>query len=311
MGRRQLHPEDLPSLRYDLLLSAFNSSERVTRPFADVSAARRIWLVHSEYGYDPDEMPDGEKYLCNGVTEFEFWFNAIKELGLEGAIASQSIAIDITGMMRSHVMALPLVLEHFNAARVDILYSDPVAYQSGAFTTFSAAPVERVAQIPGLEGVHSSRYGATDALIIGAGYDAELIRRVAEFKRSARHLVMVGLPGLQTHMYQEARLRMDSVREFLNRLSDRSYLFAPASDPFVTAQVLHERVVRLRTDEPRVNLYISAVGPKPQVLGFAWYMLREGRAENVSAVFPYAPRSARETCVGLSRTHVYTLEFRL
>ena len=104
---------------------------------------------------------------------------------------------------------------------------------------------------------------------------------------------------------------MDSVREFLNRLFVRSYLFAPASDPFVTAQVLHERVVRLRTDEPRVNLYISAVGPKPQVLGFAWYMLREGRAENVSAVFPYAPRYARETSVGLSRTHVYTLEFRL
>lgn len=306
-----MSPDDLGSLKYDFLLSAFNSSERVQRPFDEIDAGRRAWLIHPEYEYELSELPQGEVVMGAGDTEIEFWFKAIDSLGIASSIPGQSIAVDITGMMRSHVMALPIVLEYFNAARVDVLYSDPVAYVAGAFTKFSAAPVERVAQIPGMEGSHSSRYGPSDALIIGAGYDAELIRRVAEFKRSARHLVMVGLPGLQSHMYQEARLRMNDVREFLNRLSDRSFLFAPASDPFVTAQVLHEHVDHLRTAEPRVNVYISAVGPKPQVLGFAWYMLREGQAENVSAVFPYAPRYSRETSVGLSRTHVYTLDFRI
>jgi hypothetical protein len=309
MKRREVSPADLNGLQYDLFLSAYNSSERVSAVFAAVRAKRHIWLLHPEYCYDKTERPSGESYIGGDGTEMEFWFDAFTSLGLDAEVSSSRIAIDITGMMRSHLMALPLVLAHFNAYEVDILYSDPFSYMSGATTKFTTAPVERVTQIPGLEGVHSSRLGASDALIIGAGYDADLIRHIADYKRSAKHFLMVGLPGLQTHMYQEARYRISDVHEFLHRLSDKSYIFAPASDPFVTAQILHERVSLLRAEDPQVNIYLSAVGPKPQVLGFAWYLFREGQNQSVSAVFPYSPTYARETSVGLSRTHIYTLEF--
>ncbi len=80
-----------------------------------------------------------------------------------------------------------------------------------------------------------------DLLILGVGYDDELIRRVAEDKTNARKLQVFGLPSLSLTCYQQNVIRAARASEALSSSSDRDLLFAPANDPFMTAQALREQ----------------------------------------------------------------------
>ena len=44
---------------WDVFASAFNSSERVQLVFDRVSAKTKYWLIHSEYDYKDQELPEG------------------------------------------------------------------------------------------------------------------------------------------------------------------------------------------------------------------------------------------------------------
>ena len=309
--REELELSGLAAQNYDLFISAFNDSERVSSVFGAVVASRKIWLIHPEYEYEMKDRPKGHECFepPKGTTEPEFWRLLIEEFDLGSDLPHLSIAIDITGMMRPHLLVMPLMLKMLGVKIVDVFYADPTAYLSGSETKFSKGLVQEVAQIGGLEGLHTSSLAETDVLIIGAGYDDELVHRVAESKRSAHHLLMMGLPGLQAHMYQESQLRMSNILESVNRFSESSsFIFAPANNPFMTARELQSKVSSLRIDTHDRNIYLTSVGPKPQVLGFALYFLCEGRNGPVSVVFPYTDRYSRETSIGLSRVNRYVLE---
>jgi hypothetical protein len=308
-ARRVVSSNDIDSLDFDLLISSYNSSERVPAVFGRVKARRKIWIIHPEHGYSDHELPgDGDVWRAPDVSEAEFWRRLIEDNELVGVVSSARIAIDITGMTRPCIMLMPLMLRRFNCERVTVLYSDPHTYVSGAVTPFSNGAVDRVAQVAGLEGAHTSRYEDKDVLILGAGYDVELMKAVTEAKRSARHFLVVGLPALQSHMYQEARLQISRIQESIVRFSEKSIRFAPANNPFATAETLQALVAQLRRDEPAVNIYLSPVGPKPHALGFAWYMLCEPNIDGVSAIFPFATSYSKETSIGLARLHMYELE---
>ena len=310
LARRHLDPSELSSLTYDLFLSSLNDAERVRKVFEGVASGRKLWIVHEEYEYADGEIPLGDCHrMTMASSEIDAWLELFQHLSRETDLRSAKIGIDITGMMRPHIMVLPLVLKSLDIAEVDIIYSDPVAYVKGAATSFSTSRVDRVAQIPGLEGVHVSRYDDAEAMIIGAGYDTELIRQVAQSRPGAEHqYLMVGLPGLQSHMYQESRLQVLKASEAITKYSPSTFLYAPANDPFVAASVVAAKVEELRLEKPQLSVYLAAVGPKPQALGFAVYRLCDPLGSSVSVLFPYATRYARETSVGLSRVHVYGVE---
>ena len=92
--------------------------------------------------------------------------------------------------------------------------------------------------------------------------------------------------------------------------AEAAYLFAPANNPFVTAQVLSDYVKRHRTrSSEEMNIYLCPVGTKPQVLGFGLYYIKECLDTPVSVLFPIALRYSRETTSGVARIWKYTVEF--
>lgn len=295
--------------RFDVLLSALNDSTRVRVTHAKLSARRKVWLVHEEYGYTSAELPAGETFVFqSGISEIEQWVDAVATLGID--FTQQSVAIDITGMMRPSVLVLPTVLKLLGAVTVTVIYSDPDLYAQGSGTTFAKGDIREIGVVPGLGGASSVEADLREALIIGAGYDHQLIRALAESRRAADHVIMVGLPGLQPHMYQEALYRISLVGESIRGFGRSSILYAPASDPFVTAQVLSGEVER-RSQRGPVSMQLASVGTKAQVLGFGWFYLVEGRARGANVLFPYSEQYARETSTGLGTIHLYELELEM
>ena len=291
------------STDWDVFISAYNPSDRVQRVFAAVKAKRKLWLVQPEYGFDAAVLPAGA-FVSGTRSEAEFWhdFDTFAGAGwLDGVVC-----IDTTGFMRPQLTFFVVWLLGAKRKQFVALYTDPTHYAKQENTTFSKGPVIDVRQIAGCEGAHVPQASA-DCLIIGMGYDDELVRRVAESKEDARKIQMYGLPSLAADMYQESVLRSFKASEALGPWWDER-CFAPANDPFATANVLQERVRQEQAAHGLTNLYLSPVGTKPQVLGFALYFATERRGTPTSIVFPFTGGYEQETSKGIARTWIYNVE---
>jgi hypothetical protein len=301
--------------RWDVFVSAFNSSERVRLVFDKVTAGRKYWLIHREYGYAQSELPQGNVFTSSEDNEAAFVKDLIVRIeGDTGAdISGLSICVDLTGFMRPHLLFLALYLAVRGVGKYDVLYTEPERYAKKEETTFSEGGIT-VRQVAGFEGVNSPDHG-DDFLIIGSGYDHRLIKAVAEYKDKADKVQIYGLPSLRADMYQENVLNAFHASDAIgiNKVFDVDVdrFFAPANDPFVTASTLSEIVDRRRKIGPISNLYLSPLATKPQALGFALFYLGECQNSNASILFPISTRYTRETSHGLSRVWMYTIEYPL
>jgi len=304
--RSRVSLAQLPAQHFDLFLSSFNDSFRVSALADAVTASRKAWIIHDEYRYAREELPPGDLVRApQSVAPSESWVEVLAHFGGEDGLAGLRVAIDITGMMRPHIAMLPFALKQAGAREVTVYYSDPESYVAGERTRFTKGPVARVGLIPGMEGAHTNRPSPRDVLIIGAGYDDSLVKAVADDKPNAEHVVLLGLPGLQPHMYQESVLKLERARESIRDFRPASRSFAPANNPFATAHVIASRVASMGAVD---HVYLSAVGAKPQVLGFSWYYWCDAAGGNSSFVHPFAERYERDTSNGLSMIHEYVLE---
>ena len=310
LRRDVIKPTHLKTLQpWDLLISAYNQSERVIAAFDEIPAVIKHWIIHPEYDFSAASIPtNGFVHHATARDEADFWHEYFGAAGADEWCQSMRICLDITGFMRPHLMLALHLLRVRGFSRIWMIYSDPISYSKGAHTPFTKGAVTSVRQVRGFEGSHDHDAGPRDLLVLGAGYDDELIRRVADAKRAARKIEMFGLPSLQPHMYEENRFRAARADESVGSLSEREYMFAPANDPFATAQELHARVTEEEKGRGLVNLYLSPLATKPQALGFAIYFLTERVGTATSVVFPYAEYYSQETSIGWSRTSIYELE---
>jgi len=255
------------SIRWDVFISAYNESERVQRVFERVRAKRKLWLVQREYGLESGQFPNGA-FAADTRQEADFWRAFGVFAGAEWA--DGRVCVDITGFMRPQLVFLTVWLLAIKKKGFVAMYSDPIHYTQREETVFSKGPVTEVRQISGCEGIHDSNTGG-DCLVIGMGYDDELVRRVAEAKDDARKIQLYGWPSLEPDMYQESVLRSFKANEAFGQWGDER-CFAPANDPFATAGVLQKQVqVERQSVLGLTNLYLAPVGTKPQTLGFALY----------------------------------------
>ncbi len=160
-----------------------------------------------------------------------------------------------------------------------------------------------VRQVSGYEGTHIDEV-ANDVLIVGVGYDDELISRVINDKDSAQIVHMLSLPSLSADMYQESILRLTK-NTSLKDMTDSQIFFAPANDPFVVAAELSKKINELRTIHNSRNIYLSPLATKPQALGFALCYLNELIDSPASVIFPFSNSYNRETSKGIGRTWLY------
>jgi hypothetical protein len=299
--------DDWPAdVHWDIFISAYTAAERVQRVYEKARARSKHWLVFPEDGlvegqYPPDSFTSISRNEGDYVQAF--WHSAISYA------AGKTVGIDITGFIRPYLIFLVRWLAEQGVRRFDALYSEPVIYSKREQTRFSDETVVEVRQIAGFEGTHSPDT-SNDYLIIGAGYDHQLIAEVAENKEFSRKIQIFGLPSLRADMYQENVLRAYRAEEAVGRhtADESSSYFAPANDPFVTASTLREIVGRITARKPITNLYLSPLATKPQVLGFAVYYLTEQRNSSTSLIFPFCESYDQATGTGVSRIWKYTVE---
>ncbi len=293
---------------WDVFLSAYNTTERVQRIFREVQAKRKLWIVHSEYAFTSEECPkDGIVFAGPaGMREDDFVQTFLTQHLPD--VSSATLCIDISGFMRPHLMFLVRVLAARGVRVFDALYSEPGQYARREQTEFAQGSVADVRPVAGFEGLHQPSMAADeDLLIIGAGYEHQLMRHVANAKTNTRKLQLLGFPPLQADFYQENVLNAHRAAEAVSAINEAHPLFAPANDPFVTAAILQETIVEQRRRGAK-NIYLSPLSSRPQALGFALFHLYEAQDGPISIIYPFANRYARAAATGLSKIWRYRVE---
>lgn len=291
---------------WDVFVSAYNDNSRVQTTFGWVKANRKVWWLLPEYGYSTAEYPnDGFE-----IREFESKHEAdLIRRGLDGLLDDRAsrICIDITGLMRQHILFILRLMKDKGCKQFDLLYTEPEHYARKADTTFSLGEVSMVRQVAGFEGQHSTDT-SNDVLIMGGGYDHPLVGHVILSREKARLVQLHSLPSLSADMYHEALLRLDRVGGTADTAEDQTY-FSSANDPFVTAATLSEAHAKMQNKQAISNLYLCSLSTKPQAVGFALFYLNELENTASSIIFPVVSRYFRETGKGLGRTWIYPINF--
>lgn len=293
---------------FDVFVSAYNASDRVRTVFANIQARRKIWLVHPEYKFLDDEIPN----TCEVVQPDQI--NEIRQvselLDQVGCIDGLTLGIDCTGFMRSTLCHLLAKLDRLGADGVVVTYAEPRHYLKNENTEFSTSTTGQVRPVHGMSG--GNRSTTNDHLLISMGYDHALIGEVSGVKDSSIVHPLFAFPSLSADMYQQSAVRAAKSGEVVLRddwITNR--IFAPANDPFATAQVVSKKVNKIRRQHPQANVYIAPLSTKAHTIGMALFWILEcGANSGVSLLLPECERYSRETSVGIGRIWAYTIEFR-
>jgi hypothetical protein len=290
---------------WDLFISAYSPTERVRVTFDKANAEKKHWLIFPEYDYKKSEYPDGNLFYSETINEAEYIAEYWEFVKSVMEISGIRICIDITGFIRPYLIFLIKWLKETGINKFDVIYSEPIQYSKREETLFSDEIVTEVRQVAGFEGAHITDT-SNDVLIIGVGYEDHLISHAAENKANARKIQIFGFPSLRADMYQENVLKAQKAEEAVG--GETKNYFAPANDPFVTANVLKGIVDDLVSHDCLTNLYLCPVATKPQLLGFALYYLTECQEIPASIILPFSSSYSKDTSSGILRIWKYTIE---
>lgn len=307
--RWRLAPDELKTLlpKYDLLISAYNGSERVQSVFSSLNATEQCWIIQPEYEYSASEYPDNGRVIAPQTDREGAFANAVlKELGRLDGIC---ICVDATGFMRHTLLALLRKLIDCGCVQFWLLYSDPSGYVADDLTKFST-DIRYVRQVDGYHGTHDASLMTDDVLVLGTGYDQQAMRAVIEDKRSARRLDLVGLPSLQPSMYQENMISIGRLDNVLGSQIAEERIFAAANDPLATATALHRSVSENGIGDAS-NIYLAPTGTKAQVIGFGLFYIMECVASPVSVILPFPASYSKTTSKGHARSWVYEIDMSI
>tara|TARA_R100001198_G_scaffold14097_1_gene6375 strand:- start:1699 stop:2649 length:951 start_codon:yes stop_codon:yes gene_type:complete len=290
---------------WDLFISAYNNSQRVQTVFQNVPATRRSWWVIPEYSYGADDLAelDDPIVLAPGSEA------QVIKAGLAGSgfdpTTDKRLCIDITGLMRPHILFLMAHLQDVGVTQFDFLYTEPAQYSRRAETRFSIGEDIRVVSVEGYVGAHNSDTTG-DLLVIGIGYDHHLISHAIQAKENARVIELHSFPSLSADMYHESILRLDRVGSERSRVGNEVQ-FSSANDPFVVAASLAAAVRIAETRRRVTNIYFSPLATKPQAVGFGLHYLKRMRGTPASIIYPLRPNYDKETSTGVGRSWVYPI----
>lgn len=151
-----------------------------------------------------------------------------------------------------------------------------------------------------------------DLLIIAAGYDHSRIIDVANYKKSAKKVLLFGFPSSSPGMFQENIIRAYQAEAAVGSdcFKDMDLnIFAPANDPFSTAQALKEYIEKTSKRRPVSNIYLAPLSSKPQALGIAlYYIWEKGLERPMSIIYPFCERYIGDTATGIARVWRYEVE---
>lgn len=293
--------EDLMAVEtYDCLISSYVEVARVKEP-SQKMPCKELWWVCTDKEL-PKEMNRNQVFRITedsdgGIT------NALLEAKYH------KVCIDITGFIIPELLLLLRFLHIRGFRLIDAIYTEPNQYKNDEETQFSDTPLA-VKQILGYAGQHISDM-TNDLLVIAAGYDHSRIIDVASAKKSANKVLLFGFPPTSPGMFQENILRAYQAETAVGSDCFRNLdmnIFAPANDPFSTAQALKEFMEHPRKT-PFTNVYLSPLSSKPQALGMAlFYIWEKGWNKEWSIIYPFCNRYNSDTSQGISKIWRYKIE---
>jgi len=302
----------------DVFITAYNTSDRCIELCKRMQSKETISIILPEYGYRDNEIPKNTNRI-----EYYQLFDQSEKLIVDNIFQKykknlnrKKLCIDITGFMRPQFMYIMKYLSTMKIKKFDVLYAEPVEYTKKENTTFSDGKISDVRQVNGYEGDHI--IGNTkEILVIGSGYDYKLIQNVCDRKKNADVIQIYGFPSLKADMIQQNILAANmayyemqdgSVSQEAHFWTRPNVYYAPANDPFETANIISKIVNKAKQINNRLNIYLSPISSKPQTLGFAIYYLWECINKPVSILYPITTKYQRETTVGISRVWKYSVE---
>ncbi|MCB5206701.1 hypothetical protein [Methylovorus mays] len=290
----------------DIFISAFNSSDRVQKIFEEVQAKQKFWFIQPEYAYKPLEYPTGYPIVAPNELDEALQLRAL--LDEVGMLHNKKVYIDITGFMRHTLCFMIPMLAYAGLKEFTALYSEPLFYKKQENTTFTNSTSGNVRPVRGMAGSNHSQ--SRDFLIIGVGYDSKLINEVTTHKDNSVVYPLFAFPSLSPDMYQQSAIAASLGGDAAisgEWITNRK--FAPANDPFSTAQALKSVVSEIDRKFSNANIYISPLSTKVQAMGFALYWFLEGKQRGaVSLILPECTGYTRETSEGIKRLWTYTIE---
>lgn len=301
----------------DIYISAYNKSDRCKFVNQKIKAGKKYSFVLPEYNFLDSEIPNNDNSLTYFYASQDSEMNMINKFysNISPISCFEKICLDITGFMRPQFIYLIKFLNELGLKNIDVIYSEPSDYIEKENTKFSDGSLNNIRQINGFEGNHFVG-NTNELLIIGSGYDHKLITGVCDYKKKAEVVQLYGFPSLKADMIQQNILRAHKAyydirnpkHEEEDSFWDRKNVFyAPANDPFITANTLKEIISSWDTIE-RLNIYLSPISSKPQALGFAIYYLWECKDKPISLLYPFSKRYNPSTTTGISKVWLYTLE---
>lgn len=281
---------------YDFFFSAYDGCERTTTIFDKMKSSQKFWIDFPHYR---NGFSGANVYNCKSLREDECFIDLFSSIKLK---EDSKICIDITGFIRPHLIFFTKYLHRIGIKKIDFLYSEPLHYENAEDTTFSGF-IDEVKVIEGCGSEMNLPNTDNDLLIIAAGYDDKLIAKVSQFKaKIKKKYYLLGFPSLQPDMYQESILKIYQAKESIGIRTDK---YAPAFDPFVTAQVINDIV---EENSNHSNIYLSPLSTKPQTLGIAFYYLWNFDKKPINIIFPYSNTYFPKTATGIKKTWKYTFE---
>lgn len=295
-------PDELTALpEYDCLISAFIDIDRVMCPASKIPCKKLFWVC------DENPLPT---YLAGKEV---FHITKDTDGGISAALiktGAKRLCLDITGFVVPQFLLLLRYLYSCGFTQMDVIYTEPNQYKENENTQFSER-FAKVEQVIGYSGTYTSEM-ENDLLVIAAGYDHSRIIDVANYKKSAKKVLLFGFPSSSPGMFQENIIRAYQAEAAVGSdcFKDMDMnVFAPANDPFSTAQALKEYIDRESKRRKFSNVYLAPLSSKPQALGLALYYIWEnGWEKPMSIIYPFCKRYIGDTATGIAKVWRYEVE---
>lgn len=293
--------KELMSLeKYDCLITSYVEADRVRKTSQMIPSKEKWWVCGN--GVVPKFVKDDRLFHIHEDND-----GGIAESVVRGGY--KRLCVDITGFETPQLFVLIRFLMFKGIRKFDAIYTEPNRYKEDEDTKFSDT-LSAVKVVTGYAGLNTSET-QNDLLLIAAGYDHSRIIDVANDKKGAQKVLVFGFPPSSPGMFQEnilrAHLAETAVGEDCFKNIDLN-VFAPANDPFSTAQALKEYLARPRRGS-FTNVYLSPLSSKPQALGMAlFYLWEEGNKRPWSVIYPFCNQYMSDTSTDISRIWRYEVE---
>ena len=302
LRRQTISEAALPNAGFEIMVTAFDGSDRGRIVLGAAAAAETLCVLLPQYAFSEEEVSalSGEFTAVTMLpVSSDDEADMASMLVSRPNMASARVCVDLSGMPRTHLIHLTQRLLAINPNGLDVVYVEPSHYVHEDETVFAEGEVD-VRPVRGFEGVHPPT--RDEVLVIGTGFEVDLMNLVARAHPGAQKLQLFGLPSLQPEMYQQNLLQTMLATDAVEGSGVTDRYYAPAYCPYETAAQLSQA---LRADQrKRNNIYLAPLGTKVQALGFALYYLHECSGP-ASLLGVASTRLRRKAAIGANRIWHY------